>query len=240
VRRGEPRIRPFVSIPVSVPPACASLPDRDTEPTATPQVSRMIRVAPGPIHMSSVPIDVHGSPDRVKDVSSFVRALIRRLHDECVRNVSPHADHVPLLILPEGTCCRRCDRLHGNEPQVHAIRTDLDPRCSANPRRLTASRESGCLPPLRPREISRDRPLAHAAHTFSPWLGTRCFERALQAQRHETCRHLVAPCVATSREQVAFMTALGGVFRLVRVDTRLGLTTQARQRGSVCKAIGES
>lgn len=65
----------------------------------------------------SVPIDVHGSPDRVKDVSSFAKALIRRLHDECVRNVSPHADHVPLLILPEGTCCRRCDRLHGNEPQ---------------------------------------------------------------------------------------------------------------------------
>ena len=38
-------------------------------------------------HVSSVPIDVHGSPDRVKDVSSFVEALIRRLHDECVRNV---------------------------------------------------------------------------------------------------------------------------------------------------------
>jgi hypothetical protein len=68
-------------------------------------------------HVSSVPIDVHGSPDRVKDVSSFVRALIRRPHDECVRNVSPHADHVPLLILPEGTCCRRCDRLQGNEPR---------------------------------------------------------------------------------------------------------------------------
>jgi len=67
--------------------------------------------------MSSVPIDVHGSPDRVKDVSSFVKALIRRLHDECVRNVSPHAEHVPLLILPEGTCCRRCDRLQGNEPR---------------------------------------------------------------------------------------------------------------------------
>jgi hypothetical protein len=57
---------------------------------------------------------------------------------------------------------------------LHAIRTDLDPRCSANPRRLTASRESGCLPPLRPREISRGRPPAHAAHTFSPWLGTMC------------------------------------------------------------------
>jgi hypothetical protein len=39
VTRGEPRIRPFVSVPVPVPPACAGLPDRDTEPTATPLVS---------------------------------------------------------------------------------------------------------------------------------------------------------------------------------------------------------
>jgi hypothetical protein len=180
VTRGEPRIRPFVPTPVPVPPTCVSLPDRDTEPTATPRCEPGLPRA----HASSVPIDVHGSPDRVKDVSSFVRALIRRPHDECVRNVSPHADHVPLLILPEGTCCRRCDRLHGNEPQVHAIRTDQDPRCSANPRRLTASRESGCLPPLRSRDESRDRPPAHAAHTFSPWLGTMCFGWALQAQRH--------------------------------------------------------
>ena len=95
---------------------------------------------------------------------------------------------------------------------LHAIRTDLDPRCSVSPRRLTASRESGCLPPLRPRDESRSRPLAHAAHTFSPWLGTMCFGWALQAQRHETCRHSVAPCVATSREQVAFTTSLGASF----------------------------
>lgn len=113
VTRGEPRIRPFVPTPVPVPPTCVSLPDRDTEPTATPRCELGLPRA----HASSVPIDVHGSPDRVKDVSSFVRALIRRPHDECVRNVSPHADHVPLLILPEGTCCRRCDRLHGKSPE---------------------------------------------------------------------------------------------------------------------------
>jgi len=65
----------------------------------------------------SVPIDVHGSLDRVKDVSSFGEALVRRLPDECVRKFAPHADYVPLLLLPEGTCCRRCDRLRGNEPQ---------------------------------------------------------------------------------------------------------------------------
>jgi hypothetical protein len=139
--------------------------DRDT--SCEPELPRA--------HVSSVPIDVHGSPDRVKDVSSFGEALVRRLPDECVRNVSPHADHVPLLILPEGTCMSPVRPPAWERAPLHAIRTDLDPRCSVSPRRRTASRESGCLPPLRPRENSRDRPPAHAAHTLSPWLGTMCF-----------------------------------------------------------------
>jgi hypothetical protein len=63
---------------------------------------------------SSVTIDVHGSLDRVKDVSSFVEALVGRLRKECGRLA--HADDVPLLFLPEGTCCRRCVCLPGNEP----------------------------------------------------------------------------------------------------------------------------
>jgi len=163
-------------------------------------------------HTRSVPIDVHGSPDRVKDVSSFARALIRRLHDECVRNVSPHADHVPLLLLPEGTCCHRCDRLRGNEPRAHAIRTDLDPRCSANPRRLTASRGSGCLPPKRPRDVPGIGP-SLTPPTRSPhgW-GQGALDGHCKHGDMEPCRHLVAPCVATPREQDAFMTSLGGVF----------------------------
>jgi hypothetical protein len=36
VTRGEPRMRPFDPTSVSVRPACAGLPDRDTEPTAPP------------------------------------------------------------------------------------------------------------------------------------------------------------------------------------------------------------
>ena len=55
--------------------------DRDTTIERESELPRI------QILLSSVPIDVHGSPDRVKDVSSFVEALIRRLHDECVRNV---------------------------------------------------------------------------------------------------------------------------------------------------------
>jgi len=66
---------------------------------------------------SSVPIDVHGSLDRVKDASSFPCHAARG-RDECARLA--YADDVPLLILPEDTCCRRCDRLHGNEPRTPA------------------------------------------------------------------------------------------------------------------------
>jgi len=130
VTRGEPRMRPIDRDPgagssclrrfsrpryldrratliLLVPAACAA----GFGPQLSPQVPRL-----APWEMSLVTIDVHGSLDRAKDVSSSVRALFRRSHEECVRLA--HADDVPLLILPEGTCCRRCDRLHGNEPRT--------------------------------------------------------------------------------------------------------------------------
>ena len=44
-----------------------------------------------------------------------VAMLFGRRPVECVRLA--HADDVPLLILPEDTRCRRCDRLPGNEPR---------------------------------------------------------------------------------------------------------------------------
>jgi len=67
VRRGEPRIRPFVPTSVPVPPGYPGLPDRDTEPTATPRCVPTCAVT----QTSLVPIDVHGSLDRVKDVSPY-------------------------------------------------------------------------------------------------------------------------------------------------------------------------
>ena len=63
-------------------------------------------------------IDVHGSLDRVKDVSSLGVTLFRRHLEECMRLA--HADDVPLLLLPEDTCCRRCVCLPGNEPPARA------------------------------------------------------------------------------------------------------------------------
>jgi hypothetical protein len=61
-----------------------------------------------------VTIDVHGSLDRAKDVCSSEQAFLGVCDDECMRFT--HADDVPLLILPGGTCCHRCDRHPGNEP----------------------------------------------------------------------------------------------------------------------------
>jgi len=77
---------------------------------------RIDRITPADFRRrGSVTIDVHGSLDRAKDVSSSAGVLIRRLRDECVRFT--HADDVPLLVLPEDTCCRRCVCLHGNKPR---------------------------------------------------------------------------------------------------------------------------
>jgi hypothetical protein len=99
-------LRPEGQAPPPVPPTCVGLPDVDTKPTAgapcTPCEARFFS------RKIRVPIDVHGSLDRVKDVSSFSLSLPNRFfggHFECVRLA--HADDVPLLFLPEGTCCRR-------------------------------------------------------------------------------------------------------------------------------------
>jgi len=106
VIRGEPRIRPPTKAPCRFAPTCVGLPDLDTSTDAPPPLACAAGV--------SVTIDVHGSLDRAKDVSSFREPLIRRHLEECVRLA--HADDVPLLILPEDTCCRRCVCLLGNEP----------------------------------------------------------------------------------------------------------------------------
>jgi hypothetical protein len=74
VRRGEPRSRPSIKTPVPVVPTYVGLPDRDISTAASPPSTWL-----APRRGSSVTIDVHGSLDRAKDVSSFVEALVRRL-----------------------------------------------------------------------------------------------------------------------------------------------------------------
>lgn len=181
---------------------------------------------------SSVTIDVHGSLDRAKDVSSFAGPLVGRSREECVRLA--HADDVPLLILPEDTGCHRCVRLPGNEPPAD----DTDrPRLALLrqpakadgilqtrvPSTVATEHVSGLLHLVYPHRFP-----AHAAHTFSPWLGTMCFGGHCKRLH----RHYPA---GTFGEQDTFSTALERVSALANL--RLGLTTQANQCGSVCEAF---
>jgi len=106
VIRGEPRIRPPTKIPLPVRSHLRGF----ARPRYLARRATSVDLRP----RSSVTIDVHGSLDRAKDVSSFREPLIRRHLEECVRLA--HADDVPLLILPEDTCCRRCVCLLGTSP----------------------------------------------------------------------------------------------------------------------------
>jgi hypothetical protein len=152
--------------------------------------------------------------------------------------------------------CRRCDRLHGNEPryrrfgptEAHVapstregrrrrVNQDAFYRCKRGPEEDCSSRY--------PR-----RPLAHAAHTLPPWLGTMCSSgiasalqvhgvspgRARPSVTRRTHAARVAPCVATSREQVR----LCYLVRIALASSRLDLTIQARLRGSAGEACSGS
>jgi len=101
------------------------------------------------------------------------RALFGRLHDECVRFA--HADDVPLLGVQRAPVVAGAIACVGTSP-AQTERTDQDPRSPGSPRRLPASRGSGCLPPQRRRAKCPRRPPAHAAHTFPPWLGTSALD----------------------------------------------------------------
>jgi len=129
-----------------------------------------------------VPIDVHGSLDRAKDVSSSAFAFVSRFlggsrESACAwRTLTtfPSSFFQRTPVVAGAIDCM------GTSP-THPLRTDQDPRSSDNPRRLSASCGPGCLPPLQQRARERIAPLrfpcrppAHAAHTLPPWLGTKC------------------------------------------------------------------
>jgi hypothetical protein len=175
VTRGEPRIRPFVRAPVPVPPACAGLPDRDTEPNAPPPPACALGV--------QWRLTCTGLWTERRTCPRTWRALVGRLREECVRLA--YADDVPLLGIQRAPAVAGAAVSTGTSP-VEIRRTGQDPRSEDCPRRLPTFRGSGCLPPLR-RRAAEDcssccprRPPAHAAHTFPPWLGTKCFGWALQ------------------------------------------------------------
>lgn len=84
--------------------------------------------------------------------------------------------------------------------------------------------------------VSRGRPLAHAAHTESSWRKTECFEGIASLTSGTSPAREV-----DSRERGRLFNLVRERFcRLALASPRLGLTTQARQRGSVCVAFRES
>jgi len=187
--------------PVLVPPGCPGLPNRDASTVATP--SRRTRFH---AHFAEVQcrLTCTGLWTERRTCPRFVEALFRRFRDECVRLA--HADDVPLLILPEDTCCRRCDRLHGNEP--HTFESDRPrPTLLRQPAkaigilwtRVPSTVAAGVRERIAPLRFPC-RPPAHAAHTLPPWLGTKCFVghckrccRDVPGSNFERAGHLLNP-----------------------------------------------
>jgi len=155
--------------------------------------------------------------------------------DECVRLA--HADDVPLLILPEDTCCRRCDRLHGNEP--HTVESDRPrPTLLRQPAkaigilwtRVPSTVAAGVRERIAPLRFPC-RPPAHAAHTLPPWLGTKCLLGiASIAVGGEPGRQL--------RESRSPFQPVGTLSRFLRIAP--GPDDPSTPTGSVCVAFRES
>jgi hypothetical protein len=188
-----------------------------------------------------VAIDVHGSLDRVKDVSSEdgerafsrlpfrVRALWRTL----TTFPSSHSRGHPLSPVRSRTggethCLRSADRPRPTFPRQPAKAAGIlwirVPSTVA-----TTSSKRGLLHSLARVGLSLTPP------TRCPQAGDKCFEWALRASLQRSSRS----SAGHSRERCAFTTRRFAT-ALACDRSRLGLTTQARLHGSVCVAFRES
>jgi hypothetical protein len=126
-----------------------------------------------------VPIDVHGSLDRAKDVSSSVEPLFRRFSRRVRalgarrRRSPPHSPRGHLL-----SSVRPPDRERAPTRRTGPTKTHAPPATREGCRhpvdqgafhRCSDGHVRGSLLFVFPR-----RPPAHAAHTLPPWLGTKC------------------------------------------------------------------
>jgi hypothetical protein len=166
-------LRPFGPASVPVPPGCPGLPDRDAFPIRL----TILELPRGCV----VRIDVHRPSDRVKDVSprreeSFLRTLAsgaRALLAASRRRSPPRRseEHPLSPVRPpagEETPASEPDR---SRPLFHR-----------RPAKAADFPRTRCFPPPRSRALQRIappgfpcRPLAHAAHTFSPGWGKVLF-----------------------------------------------------------------
>jgi hypothetical protein len=177
-------LRPFKPVPVLVPLAFASLPNRDTDSSASPP-----KLSP----QSVVRIDEHGSKDRAKDASlRQARSLVRAVRCMPLWRM--------LMTFPSSATFGHplsSVRPHAVEEPLPARRTDPGLHSSVTPRRVPPSRKPGCLSPARARRKCREGiapsglhagSLAHAAHTFP-----RDGERAVDGHCKVTVRSPADP-----------------------------------------------
>jgi hypothetical protein len=130
-------LRPSAETPVSVPPACTGLPDRDIPSNASP---------PGLAPRSIVRIDVHGSKDRAKDAVPLAHATISRACAGCMRLVRmPTAFPSSATFGHPLSPARRPPR----EDTRCVHQADRGLRSDDAPRRAPPSRKPGCLSPPR-------------------------------------------------------------------------------------------
>lgn len=166
-------LRPFGPTSVPVPPGCPGLPDRDAFP---------IRLTTdGLPRWCVVRIDVHRPSDRVKDVSprreeSFLRTLAsgaRALLAASRRRSPPRrSEEHPLSPV----------RPTAGEETPASVPDRSRPLFHRRPAKAADFPRTRCFPPPRSRALQRIappgfpcRPLAHAAHTFSPGWGKVLF-----------------------------------------------------------------
>jgi hypothetical protein len=182
---------------------------------------------------SSVTIDVHGSLDRAKDVSSsngeraFSRLPCRVRAPSVRRRRSPPRT-------PRGHPLSPVRPHAGEETPAHERRTGRDPRYSDIPRRLPASRGSGCLSPSRHglvrgslHSVSRAG-LSLTPPTRCPQLGDKCFFG--HCKRHDQDR-----CPGSDFERAMRLFDLASKRMLVP-----GTDDPSTLAGSVCVAFRES
>jgi hypothetical protein len=141
--------------------------------------SRCLRTA------SRVGIDVHGSLERAKDVSSVWRRGLRAFHVECVRLA--HADDVPLLVFQRAPPVVGAIACLGTSPMAvvsdrprstffrQPAKVDGAPR-SRVPSTVAITGRRGLL-----LAFPASAPRSRRPHVL-PWLGTSVLFRALQAR----------------------------------------------------------
>jgi len=147
-----------------------------------------------------------------------------------------HADDVPLLLLPEDTRCHRCDGLKGNEPHDRRFGPTkahvLPPTREGRRRYVNRDAFHRCERGFCPRRPSRSR-RPHVTPMAGDNVLIGLCKRAARFRLTTDMQHESLLALRHRKSRFAFSTPDWKRERLALASPRLGLTTQARHRGSV-------